>query len=358
MKYCFQIVSLLVSFHVQAQDTTYYDHNGRYCRPTQARKYEVLTRTSIGARIQQYYSSNGQLAFEAEYSKLTDDVKEGRVIAYNESGQLTYEGSYEGGKPIGKHVRYYDNGKVQSIENYSLGQAEGEYITYYPNGQLEVKLNFKDGQYHGPVVSYFENGQVRSTGSYLNGNREGLWNFYDEKGIEISSDYYQTQYEIPSANLYFELPNDYWRLEKQRNDAGLEFVFFRLASTLDTTEYRFTLAINLIINDATGFNGNVEEYSWHIRNALSESFWGENLKISEVLNPHDSGYPLEFYNALFLKGSYVLNGEDMEVYIIHAISDNAKGIQFYYDKAVDAPEEYEKEFWKSIHSIRILNKGN
>jgi antitoxin component YwqK of YwqJK toxin-antitoxin module len=42
-------------------------------------------------------------------------------------------------------IQYYESGKVESKSNYVDGQLQGEYITYYESGEIKETKNFKDG---------------------------------------------------------------------------------------------------------------------------------------------------------------------------------------------------------------------
>ena len=75
-----------------------------------------------------------------------DDIKQGLVIDYYESGAVKSKGNYVDGKLQGNYIPYYENGELQSKVNYVDGIEQGEVIEYYENGEIKEIKNYKDGQ--------------------------------------------------------------------------------------------------------------------------------------------------------------------------------------------------------------------
>ena len=75
-----------------------------------------------------------------------DDIKQGLVIDYYESGAVKSKGNYVDGKLQGNYIPYYENGELQSKVNYVDGIEQGEVIEYYENGEIKEIKNYKDGE--------------------------------------------------------------------------------------------------------------------------------------------------------------------------------------------------------------------
>lgn len=59
-------------------------------------------------------------------------------------------------------VKYYDSGAVKSKTNYVNGELHGEYIGYYESGEVKIKGNYVNGKPHGEAILYDESGAVKA----------------------------------------------------------------------------------------------------------------------------------------------------------------------------------------------------
>ena len=60
-----------------------------------------------------------------------DDIKQGLVIDYYESGEVKTKVNYVDGKEQGEEIGYYESGAVSYKVNYVDGKEQGEEIWYY-----------------------------------------------------------------------------------------------------------------------------------------------------------------------------------------------------------------------------------
>jgi antitoxin component YwqK of YwqJK toxin-antitoxin module len=60
-------------------------------------------------------------------------------------------------------------------------------ISYQFNdkGTLNQLYSYKDGILDGIYISYFDNGSINVRGKYLNGEKNGIWEFFNLKGILV-----------------------------------------------------------------------------------------------------------------------------------------------------------------------------
>ncbi len=61
-------------------------------------------------------------------------------------GTAQFEGSYELGIPVGKHIYKDTNGSTVRVERYELGQRDGKWLFYGPNQMLQQTLEYKRGE--------------------------------------------------------------------------------------------------------------------------------------------------------------------------------------------------------------------
>ena len=79
-----------------------------------------------------------------------DDIKQGLVIDYYESGGVRQKGNYVDGKAQGEYIVYYESGGVSQKGNFVDGKRHGEEIFYYKSGEIK-EMNFYDG---GWLIDY------------------------------------------------------------------------------------------------------------------------------------------------------------------------------------------------------------
>lgn len=85
----------------------------------------------------------------------------------------------------GRHqdvIQFYSNYTVRSTERLTNGLRNGRVLFYFPNGNTQVDANYEEGVEEGPYVVFHENGIPYYQGKYSHGKRTGVWEFYDEQG--------------------------------------------------------------------------------------------------------------------------------------------------------------------------------
>jgi len=81
---------------------------------------------------------------------------------------------------------------IMSKRDTKLFNAE-----YYGNGQLKAHLPLdENGRLNGKGEFYFENGCVKSKGIFYHGFYVGEWKIYNDKGLNISIDKYDSNGQL------------------------------------------------------------------------------------------------------------------------------------------------------------------
>lgn len=166
----------LSSALAQEQDTTYFDeywsvttkHDATYYRP-------APTKEKDGYRIKDYYLS-GALQMNGFSSSATEDLFEGEVIWYYESGQTEQQGTYTEGSLNGPFVSYDKEGHLLAEGVYQEGQPfEGQF--------------YRDGTYY-QILDNYTGGELTSESitDYAGGSKASI--FWENKGDQSKLSYY------------------------------------------------------------------------------------------------------------------------------------------------------------------------
>jgi antitoxin component YwqK of YwqJK toxin-antitoxin module len=102
---------------------------------------------------------------EIEFLEKILPVKDGKVKTYYPNGELTGEGKFDKGIPVGSWKYFYPDGNIKSSGSYLNGLKTGIWVensTYYAT--YEDTLG-------APRKRYL----LKNTGTYLNGLKEGKW---------------------------------------------------------------------------------------------------------------------------------------------------------------------------------------
>ena len=187
-----------------------------------------------------YYFETGELKSQGEFK---DDLKEKNWKYFFIDGTVEQTGAYIKDKPEGNWVWYYSDQSVRKEEGYVFGLEDGPYVEYSDSGTVVASGNFIEGLKEGTWMyvygnikiegKYFEgektgrwtstytdngktafggdyevgveegkhtyyhpNGLVKRRGFYKTGKKEGIWEFFTEKGALALTIEYQNGKEI------------------------------------------------------------------------------------------------------------------------------------------------------------------
>jgi antitoxin component YwqK of YwqJK toxin-antitoxin module len=141
------------------------------------------------------FSENGRKNHTVEY---IEGKKNGYELKLFDNGLIMYDGNWDKGRRIGRHVEWtLDNKKkietnwMVSIDDDVEEKKCGIEIIYYPDGKIKSEMNFLNGKKHGQCVKWFNDNTKKSEENWKYGKRQGIqiiWHeeiFNDDKLIKI-----------------------------------------------------------------------------------------------------------------------------------------------------------------------------
>jgi antitoxin component YwqK of YwqJK toxin-antitoxin module len=233
-RFLFLILTCLAVFSAKAQIGTQKNNQQFYVFET---IYDSAAGINIYEKLNKLMGGDSMRYTAKGYSAQNwweDYYKSGKLLhrGFYVEGQLRiYKNFYENGQVERdfhtidyfryQMILYYPDGKVRSDITYYDGEPETT-NEYYPNGQLEFseemakkneylitrKFFFENGSPQSSmelldkkkkvyaVKEYFENGFLQNEGAMKyyaeidNYMKEGIWNVYDDKGKQISTEEY------------------------------------------------------------------------------------------------------------------------------------------------------------------------
>ncbi len=134
----------------------------------------------------------GQLLREENYR---NNLHEGLMIEYTDSGKIITKGEYIDGQKEGpwmmELVDYREEG------SYKSGKRDGEWKHYYVGtGNIRFVGKFIDDVPDGKQIFYYPNGKEKQVGKYVGGLKEGEWKFFDETGYLFLTILFKNDIEI------------------------------------------------------------------------------------------------------------------------------------------------------------------
>lgn len=141
--------------------------------------------------------------------------KQGQWKAYDENGDLKFEGRFIDNNPVGTFTYYYPDGKVKAIsEMYERGRRSRTKV-FHNNGRLMGEGNFLDkvkdstwnyysdfdgvhlsmefyrkGKLDSTVLNFYPKGGVAEEIPYTNGIKNGVWKqYYTDGKLKLKATY-------------------------------------------------------------------------------------------------------------------------------------------------------------------------
>lgn len=139
-----------------------------------------------------YFNENGDLSSKGSFE---GGEKSGLWVTYHSNKKLKTQEMFKGGKNDGKYESYYENGKIKAKGNFLNDEKDGLWEYYYESGVVQTKVSFLNDIQHGNRLDFYESGNKQSEASYNNGKINGvLTNYFDatnkikNKGSYINGD--------------------------------------------------------------------------------------------------------------------------------------------------------------------------
>ncbi len=255
------------------------------------------------------YREGKKNGWEIEYDTLgvriwamqyLDNVKEGRREEYYPSGKLHWIIPFQGNKENGKAKEFSEDGTLIGTTKYTLG---------FVNSVERFNRYNKNGQKEGLWKDFFpESDFVLKDGIWSNGKRNGLFQFYDKKGIVIRTELYENDV----------LVND---------NGGVGNLTFKVDTLPDGLLSR------------GGYSGTMKQGIFHVERPSGERIinqvFQQGIKVAEGILDAD-GMRQGIWKEFFLSGELKAQGE---------YKDNERvGPWVYFDK--EGLTELKGNYWK------------
>jgi TonB family protein len=145
---------------VSAQDTAWFDFNGKSVNSQYAYFYETTVQTDSGWKFADHWL-NGKLKITGTIAA-DSKTRIGTFAYYDSTGVMQKRFRYTGSNENGVETNYYPGGQLMLEGNVEDGDKEGDWTAYYPSGKLKAKATFKDGQ-QASASFYNEDGSLNNT---------------------------------------------------------------------------------------------------------------------------------------------------------------------------------------------------
>ena len=241
-----------------------------------------------------FFDAAGRLEKEINYA---DGKKNGLEVSYDTLGVKLESTYFLNNQREGTKTIYYPNGKVHWLIPFVANKEEGkakEYstegvlmgITKYTMGFVSSVDRFnrynRNGEKEGIWKEFFpESELVFRDGNYSSGKRNGLFQYYDKKGIVIRTETYENDVLVT-------------------DDGGAGNLTFKVD----------TVAVGVIARG--GYAGNVKQGIFHVERTSGEKITNQVFQMGKMVAEgklDDEGMRQGIWKEYFLSGELKAEGE-------------------------------------------------
>ena len=130
-------------------------------------KYEINYKNNLKNGVVIYYDETGQ---KTSIQTFKDGVLHGKFTQFNETGIPVIDGSYLYDKKDGEWLYRQADQKILRKEYYKNGRPSGTWQEFYPNGNPQSQKSFnKNGVLEGKFIKYDRYGKVTYEAVYTDG---------------------------------------------------------------------------------------------------------------------------------------------------------------------------------------------
>lgn len=151
------------------------------------------------------YQESGVILAQGIYR---NQLKDSVWMNYGPSGRLSYKETFKNGKLNGMKTIYYvpeeiadKRTLVARTEMYLNDVLNGEVIEYFESGVIKSKSKYENGKIVGIMVINHPNGKPMVQERYKYGNRHGWCIGYDVNGVETGRKYFKFGRELTGEEL-------------------------------------------------------------------------------------------------------------------------------------------------------------
>lgn len=133
------------------------------------------------------YHENGQLGCVQMFDKEGNST----VVFYTGAGNLLAEGQYKGQKRQGFWKFYGEGEYLFMTETYQNGDRIGETLIYSREGKVIQRIPYKNGLIDGERIHYYPYGNVLAKYTYVDGKLHGPYSYFYETGQKNEEGFYK-----------------------------------------------------------------------------------------------------------------------------------------------------------------------
>ena len=171
------------SITITAQNkTVWFDANWNITSKDSASFYRPAPIKKGNAYLMIDYYMSGMRQFEGISLKSDEEVFEGQVTWYFESGKVFQKGNYKNGLLNGELLIFHESGSLKNKIHYLNNQRDGSWIEYFEDGTLKEMGSYINGKKDGMWALYYKSKKIKSEGEYGEGKRKGVWKSYYYEG--------------------------------------------------------------------------------------------------------------------------------------------------------------------------------
>lgn len=138
-----------------------------------------------------WYYENGALMRDEFY---IDNKRDGMMNEYTEDGKIITKGEFIEDMQEGLWI--YETPEYKEIGKYVNDKPDSLWKSYYmPKEKIRFEGKFINGDPEGKHVWYYENGRKWIEGFYVGGMKQNDWKFYDERGVNYLTIFYENDIE-------------------------------------------------------------------------------------------------------------------------------------------------------------------
>ena len=146
------------------------------------------------------YYDNGKKMVEENF---LNGLLHGKHIEWDSSGNIKFEENLKYGLYDGKQTVYYETGKIMSVRFYKLNREDSTDSEFYPNGVLKVQGHYQYNDSDLNLIPQYQTDSafvmdsdnniigIKKMSSTYYKPKNGLWQYWDEKGILIKQEFYK-----------------------------------------------------------------------------------------------------------------------------------------------------------------------
>lgn len=150
----------------------------------------ILLLVTSCTKVEKEYYPSGYLKSEIQYRFGKEN---GKALYYNEGAEdpsLTVE--MKNGKKHGKLYRYFFNGKIETEATFVDDVQEDVEIIYDLSGVKVIETHYLHGVKNGTYTTWHERDMIKEKGRFKDGYFDGVWEYYDERGLIVGEGVFDT----------------------------------------------------------------------------------------------------------------------------------------------------------------------